>query len=157
MEPQAAFAQNFLVVGLPAEVIQQIYDLAKIEVYGSADKLIRTGEASGDLFVVLEGNAHVVTDDENYIATAGPGSLIGEVSLVDAQPRSADVVARGHVKVARLPASDLRRFMAQNKDAGFMMLANLCRVLSMRLRNATVELDELKDKAKDDPWNMAVG
>ncbi len=150
------FSSNFLVVGLPQNYIDEIAKLAVFEAYAANDTLIRKGDASGDLYIILEGNVEVLTEDDERLATVGPGSVIGEVALVDAQPRSADVMCRGLTHVARLPASELRRYMAQNKEVGFVMLANLCRVLSMRLRNAQVVLEELKAKAQEDPWNLAL-
>lgn len=155
MEHMDAFRNNFLVVGLPEAVVWQIADLAKYEAYAANDVLIHRGDHSGDLLVVLEGNVGVYTDKNDRLATVGPGGILGEIALVDAQPRSADVVATGLTKVARLPANELRAYMAANKDAGFIMLANLARILSMRLRNAQVVLEELKEKASQDPWKFA--
>lgn len=156
MERMDVFNNNFLVVGLPQANIDEIADLATVEIFAAGERIIKTGDSSNDLYVILEGNVNIVTGgDQDHLATAGPASLLGEISLVDAQPRSADAIAKGLTKVARLPAQELRRYMAQHKDAGFIMLANLARVLSMRLRNATIEIDVLKDKAREDPWHLA--
>lgn len=155
MEHMDVFASNFLVVGLPANVIEQIAGLAKYEAFAAGETMIRKGDRSADLFVILDGTVEVYSDHDDRLASVGKGSVIGEVALVDAQPRSADVVSKGLTKVARLPATELRRFMANNKDAGFVMLANLTRVLAMRLRNSQIVLEDLKEKAKEDPWKYA--
>ena len=151
-----AFRNNFLVVGLPDSVIQEIAGLGTFEAFAARDVMIRKGDHSADLYVILEGTVDVVSDSDDVLATIGSGALIGEIALVDAQPRSADVICRGLTKVIKLPANELRKFMASNKDAGFIMLANLTRVLSMRLRNSSVVLEELKEKAKEDPWKYAL-
>lgn len=156
METMDVFRKNFLVVGLPDSVIQEISDLGTFEAFAARDVMIRKGDRSADLYVILDGTVDVMSDKDDVLATIGAGALIGEIALVDAQPRSADVVCRGLTKVIKLPANDLRRFMAGNKDAGFIMLANLTRVLSMRLRNASIVLEELKEKAKEDPWKYAL-
>lgn len=156
MERLDVFRSNFLVVGLPDSVIQDILALGSQQAFAARDRMIKKGESSADLYVILEGTVDVVSDQDDRLATVGPGGVIGEIALVDAQPRSADVVCRGLTNVVKLPANDLRRFMATNKDAGFVMMANLTRVLSMRLRNAQVVLEELKEKAQEDPWKYAL-
>ncbi len=149
------FRRNFLVCGLPDSVIDEVAGLASYAAGVAGDALIKKGEKSGDLLVILEGKAAVYSPKGDKLAEVGPGGVIGEVALVDDQPRSADVVCVGMVKHARLPAGDLRRYMATEREAGFVMLANLARVLSMRLRNAAIVLEELKEKAAQDPWKYA--
>ncbi len=41
--------------------------------------------------------------------------------------------------------------MFQHKDVGFIMLSNLSRVLSMRLREASEKVEDLQGKLAD-PW-----
>lgn len=156
MQNIEAFRNNFLVVGLPTGVIDEIAALADYQVFAANDVIIRRGEQSKDLYVILEGTAAVYSEGNDKLANVGTGSVLGEIALVDDQPRSADVLAVGLTKVAKLPAQALRRYMSQNKDAGFIMLANLARVLSMRLRNSQVVLEDLKAKANEDPWKYAL-
>ena len=54
-------------------------------------------------------------------------------------------------KYAKLPAKELRSYMAGNKDAGFVMLANLARVLSMKLRQNAAVMEDLRAQTQD-PW-----
>jgi CRP/FNR family cyclic AMP-dependent transcriptional regulator len=156
MEHLQAFANNFLIVGVPQPCVEEIFALAECKAFTAGERIVGVGERSSDLYVVLEGNVNVQTQDGDKLFTVGKGDLIGEVSLVDDQPRSADVYAVGLVKVAKLPSDKLRRYMATHKDVGFIMLANLSRVLSARLRNATIAIDELQDKAEKDPWKFAL-
>lgn len=156
MEHADVFRSNYLVVGLPEPVIDEIAELAECAALAPRETLISKGQLGSDLYVLLSGRVNILTPAGDKLAEAGPGSVIGEVALVDDQPRSADVIAISMVKFARLPAASLRKFMATNKDAGFVMLANLARVLSMRLRNSAVVLEDLKERAKDDPWKYAL-
>lgn len=155
LEYADAFRSNFLVCGLPPSVIDEVAGLAEFGAVVAGDALIKRGDKGSDLFIVLDGRLNVYSPQGDKLAEAGPGSVIGEVALVDDQPRSADVVAIGLVKYAKLPAADLRRYMANQKDVGFVMMANLTRVLSMRLRNAAIVLEDLKEKASQDPWKFA--
>ena len=151
-----SFRKNYLVCGLPDTVIDQVAELAEFGACAANEAMVARGATGSDLYVILDGRVNVLSPQGDKLADAGPGSLVGEVALVDDQPRSADVVALGLTKYARLPAGELRKYMAQNREVGFVMLANLARVLSMRLRNASVVLEDLKEKASQDPWKYAM-
>jgi CRP-like cAMP-binding protein len=145
------FKKNYLVHGLPDSTIEEIGALAAFDGGLAGDVLVKKGEKSSDLFVILDGTVNILTDKGDKLTEVGPGSVLGEVALVDAGPRSATAVCKGLVKYARLPAKELRSYMAKNKDAGFVMLANLSRVLSMRLRQTSIAIEDLRAKTED-PW-----
>lgn len=155
MEQPEVFRNNYLVHGLPEETINEIMALAVIDGKIAGEALIDKGQKGSDLFVILEGRVNVYTEKGDKLAESGPGSVLGEVALVDNGPRSATAVCVGKVRYARLPAEALRRYMSSNRDAGFVMLANLSRVLSMRLRNTAVVMEDLKAQ-KADPWKNAL-
>ena len=148
------FKKNYLVAGLSDEEIDQIAELAEFGCLLADECLIKKGDTSSDLFVILEGVVCVYTDKGDKLGDCGPGSVIGEVALVDAGPRSATARCMGQVKFARLPAKELRAFMSQNRDVGFTMLANLSRVLSMRLRQSATVMEDLRAKTYDH-WEHA--
>lgn len=149
-----AFKRNYLVCGLPEEAISEVWAMARCENHLARETLIRINEKSGDLFVILDGQVKVMTADGDVLAEPGPGSVLGEMSLVDDRPRSAEVVCVGLTKVARIPAKELRAYMNAKRDVGFIILANLARVLSGRLRLADAKIDMLCDG--DDAWKNSL-
>ncbi len=151
MQYADVFRKNYLVHGLPDSTIEEIGALAAFEGGLAGDVLVKKGEKSSDLYVILDGTVNILTDKGDKLTEVGPGSVLGEVALVDAGPRSATAVCKGMVKFAKLPAKELRAYMANNKDAGFVMLANLSRVLSMRLRQTSIAIEDLRAKTED-PW-----
>jgi len=149
------FKKNYLVIGLNDDQVAEIAALAKLRRMVAQETLIRAGDPGGDFFVILDGRVNVLTPDGDKLSEVGPGSVLGEISLVDAGPRTATVIAIGLVDVAVIPATDLRRYMSTNRDLGFTVLANLSRVLAGRLRLANEKIDELYDKATD-AWDHAL-
>jgi CRP-like cAMP-binding protein len=143
------FRKNYLVAGLPEESVAEIAELAKFKVATAGDTIIEKGTKGADLFVILEGHVNLYGPDADKIGTVEPPSILGEIALVDDLERTATAVAVGLVKYAVLPGSDLRRYMSGKKDMGFIMLSNLCRVLSMRLRKTNVQLLDLMGKNQD--------
>jgi CRP-like cAMP-binding protein len=145
------YFRNYLVHGLPGEAVQQIAALATEEVFLMNETIVKQGEKGSDLYIVLEGTVNIIVGGSDKLNEIGPGSVIGEIALIDDQPRSADAVAKTRVKVARIPAKELRSLMWAQKEVGFVMLANLSRVLCGRLRQASAMIDTLMDAAAD-PW-----
>ena len=96
-------------------------ELADMATFGSeratqaGDPLFQAGEASYDLFVVLEGEVQVVRPsgaDEILVAEFGPGSFVGELTLLTGQRRflTGRVSRQGRVLV--IVQAELRRLMS---------------------------------------------
>ena len=63
------------------------------EVEVEPGKLVcRKGDSASELYVIEEGTAKVVRD-EQYLDELGPGDFFGEMGLLDDAPRNAHVVA----------------------------------------------------------------
>ncbi len=72
----------------------------------AGEVLFSPGDAAEELFAVIEGEIELTVDGV-AVEVAGPGSVFGEVALVDSGPRSGGAVARTEAKLARV---DRRRF-----------------------------------------------
>ena len=69
---------------------------------------------------------------EVVLAFRGPGDLVGELSALDDEPRSATVVALERVEALAIGHSDFRAFLADHPRAALVLL----RILTRRLRDA---------------------
>jgi len=58
--------------------------------------LMETGALEDWLFVIVEGDVEVVREDRRV--RMGPGSVVGEMAVLDPQPRSATVRAASPVR-----------------------------------------------------------
>jgi CRP/FNR family transcriptional regulator len=133
--------------------LAQVAPLGQLVTYTVGEHLTELNDADADLFVLIEGRVQILTHDGDLLGSSGPGELVGEISFVDGRIRTAHAVATGLVRAIRFPARDLRALMVGNKEIGFKILANLCQVLTHRLRGAIGQLDELMD-LRDDIWGV---
>lgn len=147
------FKKTYLAVGLSTDEAAEIAAIAEVKSYLAGELIIRQGEKSGDLFVILEGKVNVITQGGEKLGEAGAGSVLGEIALLDDQPRSADAVCVGLTKAARFPAKEFRSLLNKNRSMGFIVLANLGRVICTRLRNASDRIDHLMGQ---DVWKGAL-
>ncbi len=93
--------------------------------------LTRQGTAGGLAFVIAEGKAEVLRG-EKRLATLGPGDVVGELSLLDGEPRSATVRALTDMEVLQISSQDLNRLLRKAPS----VRRKLLEALAERLREA---------------------
>ena len=94
--------------------------------------IARQGDVGTGFFLVASGSVRVVRDGET-IAKLGPGDFFGELSVLDGQPRIAQVIADEPTVCLALASWD---FEAVVKEQPAVALAIL-RGLAGRLRELT--------------------
>ena len=77
--------------------------------------LMKQGDYSTELIAIEEGTADVIRDGVK-IASLAPGDLIGEMGLLERQPRNADVIATSPMRVIKLTHWEIRRMSQQTVD-----------------------------------------
>lgn len=68
------------------------------------------GEVGQEAYVVVSGEVQVVVNG-HPIATAGPGSMLGEMALLDLRPRSATLQALTPVELIAYDAKHFRQIL----------------------------------------------
>ena len=94
------------------------------------------------MFLVLNGSVSVLVNDRP-VARLGQGECFGEMALLDNEPRSADVVAADDTDLLRIDAQSFDELLEQKHT----IVKSIFRVLSTRLRRATVSSTTLEVKA----------
>jgi CRP-like cAMP-binding protein len=103
------------------------------EVDFPANRLIaRQGEIGTGFFIVVSGEVRVSRDGK-AIATLGPGEFFGELSVLDRQPRIAQVMTTMPTRCLAIASWDFEKVLLEHPA---LMLAIL-RELAGRLRTVT--------------------
>ena len=84
----------------PGRVLAGLAHVLEEVEFAAGEELMAAGTVEDWLFVVVDGEVEVVRDDR-WIRL-GPGSVVGEMGLLDPQPRSATIVALTPVQALRL-------------------------------------------------------
>lgn len=126
--------------GLPAEVLDKIIEAGTLVDVAAGAQLIAEGELAKCVFVVCAGELEISKRGshgaEVRLAVLRPADCVGEMSLIDIQPRSATVRARNPAVVFRLDHAEIARLYRSHPDVYMMLLLNIAREISRRLRKA---------------------
>jgi glutaminase len=126
---------------LTAAETETVSAMASRREHGARDRIVHQGGVSDRVYLLTSGSVSVNLDlpgGERYrLATMGPGSVFGELALLDAERRSANVDAETEVVCYALRVADLPETV-QSK-----LLSFLARDLAARLRRADREISAL--------------
>jgi len=115
--------------------------------------VLREGEPAKEMLVVMSGALEVVKRNkagvEACIATLGPGEVAGEMSLIDIQPRSAELRAQGPTAVIVLGHGDIAAVYREDQKSYTLLVLNIAREISLRLRRLDQLLADLLFEIQD--------
>lgn len=134
-EKIAWLAQVPLFAGCSPENIERLADASGEQVFAPGQVLITQGQVGNGLYLVVSGEVRITTGDED-LARLGPGETIGELSVIDQEPRVATAIAEGETVCLALASWDLIAML--ERDPSLAM--NLLRTLASRLRRADARL-----------------
>ena len=100
-----------------------------VQVFQTGSTIFAEGTPGEVMYVVLEGEVEVRVGS-TLIEVIGPGDIVGEMALIDAQVRSATIVAKSECRLALV---DEQRFLFMVQETPFFAL-HVMRVLAERLR-----------------------
>jgi 2-oxoglutarate dehydrogenase E1 component len=115
--------------GMPADEIAMVARIAIEENVADGAVLFREGEPGSWCAIVTAGKV-VVRHGDALLQTLGVGDVVGELSVIDGEPRSADVLALGSTTLLRLERESLLALIERRPA----LARSLLRLLSVRLR-----------------------
>ncbi|WP_437295998.1 cyclic nucleotide-binding domain-containing protein [Sorangium sp. So ce426] len=133
--------------GLGDHVLQGLADTLELLDLEPGAVAFREGDSGREMFVLLSGEMEVLKrskrDVEARVAVLGPNDWFGEMSILDVMPRSATVRAIAPSRLLRVTAHDLDTLYRRDLKSYTLLVLNIAREMSRRLRVADSLLAEL--------------
>lgn len=111
------------------------------------DMILRSGEPSDELLVVVRGAVAVIrrttTGDSTRLREMGAGAVIGDIGFVLAQGRSADIVAIEPTTVLRLSRSELDDLEVADPAVYALVHRIISRALAEKVITANLMTDQI--------------
>jgi EAL domain-containing protein (putative c-di-GMP-specific phosphodiesterase class I)/CRP-like cAMP-binding protein len=120
---------------LTAFIIKQdMTNLENLKTVRAGDLLIRQGEAGKSAYIVEQGRVEIYIEKDGksqFVGTRGPGTLLGEMALIDDDTRTANVRALEDCKLIEITREDFVRRL----NATDPVMQTVMRVLMTRYRD----------------------
>jgi CRP-like cAMP-binding protein len=108
------------------------------------DVIITEGDGGDYMLLIIEGYMDIlkkgVRHDQQHMTTVGPGMTLGEMSMIDGEPRFATCVATEATTFAVLHRDDMAKIILDHPGLGSKILVKLVSMLSSRLRQTSARL-----------------
>ena len=131
---------------LPDDTLQEISSFTKVSVYEAGQVIHAQGLSSQDFYIIYEGKAEVVLDNNSgkkvSLAVLGSGEYFGEMSLVTGELTSATIVAVETCKVLIISKEGFKKLLTFIPE----LSVDLVKTLSMRLKRVNQTVWEEKNK-----------
>jgi CRP-like cAMP-binding protein len=96
------------------------------------------------MLLVIEGSVDIfkrgMRSGQQHMTSVGPGMTLGEMSMIDGEPRFATCVATETTVFAVLHRDDMARIILDHSSLGSKVLVKLVSMLSSRLRQTSARL-----------------
>lgn len=125
------FSEVDLFEGVSKKGLRQIAGMAKVMTFDVGDEVTIEATRGGRFHLILEGTASV-SSGRRVLAHVGPGDTIGEMSLLDGQPRTATVRADEPMRTLSLTSWNFRTLLRQEPT----IMEKVMLQLVQRLRQA---------------------
>jgi CRP-like cAMP-binding protein len=150
MDTEMALEDSPLTDGMTALEMEYLMQRMTASLYTAGDLIFREGDSDSGMLLVLRGSVTIGQEAGSNgkvkrVFTYGPGSVIGELAMLDQQKRSASAWADGVVAVLGLSADEFKVIKEHRPQLAVKLLSNLARVVSNKLRRASNELAALED------------
>lgn len=143
------FGSSPLFEGLKPEEVREIVRASTKVQVESGEVLFLQGVQAQALYILQSGELQVRAIGEQgediVLATLGPGTVVGELALIDGGPRSATVDAISSSVVYRLDRKDFESLKSQMRPAAYKVIMNLAKTVDSRRRQAERRIDEVFD------------
>jgi len=123
--------------GLSKKELKSMVGFARERRFEGGETIAEKGEQGIAFYLILDGAVEIRSDGK-MLSKLGPGEFFGEMSLLDNQPRSADVVTVQPSRVLILTAWRFAGLISSNPKIAIKILQELVR----RLRKADLSLSE---------------
>lgn len=117
---------------IPGEDLSQIGQIADEVEFERDAVVIDEGELGDSMFLLISGQVRVHQGDKE-IAVLGERQVVGEMAVLDSEPRSATVTALTDVTLLRILQEDFSDILTEKPEIAL----GIIKVLSRRLRSTT--------------------
>ena len=134
--------------GIPSKDLAIIFPFLETKSFEAGDRITEEATPGDAIYVITEGSVAVTKRKPDgsgsaFLESLDKGATFGEMGLLEGSERSASVTAREHTETLVLSDQAFRDVFTFRPETYRMIMGNLARDLSRRLRRANARISEL--------------
>jgi HEAT repeat protein len=119
--------------------LRPIAEIAEEHAFEDGDTIVRQGDEGDEMFIIVSGEVSVAVRDgsgaERTVAVRSEGDVVGEMAIVTNEPRMADLVARGAVRVLSIERRRFESILRERPETSLGVIRVMSRRLTEALQN----------------------
>ncbi len=119
--------------GLLEDQIDKILQLMEYKTYEPGETLMVEGERNDKIYFIIEGRVDIIKEN-SILVKLGEGDTVGEMEVLDVMPSAATGKVVEKSTIASISNKALRQIYKQDAGVFSLIIMNLARDLSRRLR-----------------------
>ena len=125
-----------------------------MEVYRAqpGEIIIREGDEGDFMILIVDGEIDILKKnfraEQQHMTSAGPGMTLGEMSMIDGEPRFATCMASQPTLFAVLTRDNMAKIIIDHPDLGSKILVKMVTMLSSRLRQTSARMLRLMEEPR---------
>ena len=139
--------------GLEGAALERIIGMLEESAFPEGAIVCQQGDVGRTMYIVRSGEVVLSRIGESgvpvRVVRLGPGEFFGETTLLEIHARSSTAVVDAPATIYVLSNSGFYKLYREDIQAYVMVITNICRELSRRLRKAEDRICELAEAAGD--------
>lgn len=131
-----------LFAGMSTRELGRVAGIAEEVVVPKGEIVLKEGEFGDSMFVIVDGSVVIHRADVN-LNSLKPGDYLGEMSILDGEPRSASATATSDTLLLRINQSEFHEILSSSFEA----VRAIFRTLSLRLRKKEADAQQARLEA----------
>ncbi len=119
---------------IPGEDLLRVAQIAEEIAFEPKETVMAEGELGDSLYLIVDGNVEVFKGDR-LVVELGERECVGEMAILDSEPRSATVRAKSAVNALKIEREDFYDVMNEKTE----IAQGIIKVLTRRLRQTTAK------------------
>ena len=120
---------------IPGEILSNIAQISEELNLEAEQNIFKEGDHGDSLYIIIDGEVSVIKEKKE-IALLDNGKCIGEMALLDQEPRSADAVCTSACILLKIGQLGFYELMASND----IIMKQIIKILTKRLRETNKRL-----------------
>jgi CRP/FNR family cyclic AMP-dependent transcriptional regulator len=117
---------------IPGEDLARVAQIAEELDFEGDEHIMKEGEMGDSMYLIVDGQVQVFKG-ARVVVELGERECVGEMAILDSEPRSATVQAKGPVRTLRIEREDFYELMNEKAE----IARGIIKVLTRRLRKTT--------------------